>query len=118
MAYMRLRNIEIQEKRQTTVWPVSATTYLPSSWKNLLGFPFAGATVTRDSSLTLMPVQQRYEEVLNAFKAEMQEYVDSGFSANDCFPFVFENLVDTTGVPSADRAELRREMAEWTRKII
>jgi hypothetical protein len=65
-----------------------------------------------------MPVHQRYEEVMNAFKAEMQEYVNEGFSANDCFPFVFENLVDTTGVPSADRAELRREMAEWTRKII
>ena len=48
----------------------------------------------------------------------MQEYVNEGFSAGDCFPFVFENLVDTTGVPSADRAELRREMAEWTRKII
>ena len=68
--------------------------------------------------LHLMPVEQRYEEVLNAFKAEMEEYVSEGFSANDCFPFVFENLINSTGVPSADHAELRREMMEWTRKII
>lgn len=65
-----------------------------------------------------MPTQQRYEEVLNAFKAEMQEYVNDGFSANDCFPFVFENLVASTGVPSADRAELQRELMDWTRKIM
>lgn len=65
-----------------------------------------------------MPIQQRYEEVIIAFKAEMQEYVNEGFSANDCFPFVFENLINTTGVASADRAELHREMAEWTKKTI
>lgn len=64
-----------------------------------------------------MPLEQRYEEVMNAFKAEMEEYVSEGFSASDCFPFVFENLVNTTGLPSADRAELHREMAEWTKKI-
>jgi hypothetical protein len=46
MAYMRLRNIEIQKKRQTTVWPDSATTYLPLVMENLLGFPVAGETVT------------------------------------------------------------------------
>jgi hypothetical protein len=56
--------------------------------------------------------------VINTFKAEMQEYVNDGFSASDCFPFAFENLVNTTGVSSADHAELRREMMEWSRKIM
>jgi hypothetical protein len=65
-----------------------------------------------------MPLHQRYEEVLNAFKAEMQEYINEGFSANDCFPFVFENLINTTGVPTADRAELQQELRDWTRKIM
>ena len=64
-----------------------------------------------------MPLQQRYEEGINAFKAEMQEYVNEGFSAGDCFPFAFENLVNTAGVSGTDRAELRREMMEWTLKI-
>lgn len=70
-----------------------------------------------DSRYQLMPLQQRYEDVLNAFKAEMQEYVNEGFSAGDCFPFVFENLLSKTGVPHADRAELQRELMDWTRKI-
>lgn len=117
MAYMRLRNIGIREKRQTARCGHSDT-YLHASWQSLLTFRVAEPRVAGDSDCSNMPVHQRYEEVMNAFKAEMQEYVNEGFSANDCFPFVFENLVDTTGVPSADRAELRREMAEWTRKII
>ena len=65
-----------------------------------------------------MPIQQRYEDVMKAFQAEMEQYVNEGFSANDCFPFVFENLVNSTGMPSADRAELHREMMDWTRRII
>jgi hypothetical protein len=65
-----------------------------------------------------MPTEQRYEEVCNAFKAEMEEYISEGFRANDCFPFVFQNLIETTGVPVADRAELQQQLMDWTRKIM
>jgi hypothetical protein len=65
-----------------------------------------------------MASESRYEELFSQFKAEMQEYVDEGFQASDCFPFVFQNLIDTTGVPSADRAELQRDLMEWTKKIL
>ena len=65
-----------------------------------------------------MPSQQRYEEISNRFKAEMQEYVNGGFQASDCFPFVFQNLIETTGVAAADRAELQRELMEWTQKVM
>ena len=64
-----------------------------------------------------MPTEGRYEEIFSAFKAEMQEYVNEGFQASDCFPFVFQNLIETTGIPSAERAELHHAMMEWTRKI-
>lgn len=65
-----------------------------------------------------MPLEQRYQEICAAFKAEMQEYIKGGFRANDCFPFVFANLVETTGIPASDRAELQRELMEWTGKIL
>ena len=65
-----------------------------------------------------MPIEKRYEELCDTFKAELQEYVREGFRAGDCFPFVFQNLIETTGVPSADRAELHRELMEWTRKTM
>ena len=65
-----------------------------------------------------MPIEQRYEELSEAFKAEMQEYIAEGFRPTDCFPFVFANLIETTGLPSKDRAELRSELMEWTRKTI
>lgn len=65
-----------------------------------------------------MPTEQRYEELCNAFKTEMQEYMREGFRANDCFPFVFQNLIETTGVPAADRAQLQQELMDWTRKIM
>jgi hypothetical protein len=48
----------------------------------------------------------------------MQEYIQEGFRANDCFPFVFQNLIESTGVPVADRAELQQQLIEWTRKIM
>jgi hypothetical protein len=64
-----------------------------------------------------MPLEKRYE-LSAAFKAEMQEYVNEGFCANDCFPFVFQNVIDTTGLSTADRAELQRELIDWTRKIM
>ena len=65
-----------------------------------------------------MPVENRYEEICAAFKAEMQEYVNEGFRANDCFPFVFANLIEQTGIPAADRVELRRELTVWTAKTM
>jgi hypothetical protein len=65
-----------------------------------------------------MPVEQRYEELLNSFKAEMQQYVKEGFRASDCFPFVFQNVADGAGISIADRAELQRELLDWTRKIM
>lgn len=65
-----------------------------------------------------MPQENRYEDLCNAFKAEMQEYVEEGFRAGDCFPFVFQNLIESTGMPAADRLELRRELMDWTRKTI
>ena len=65
-----------------------------------------------------MPTEKRYEELCNAFKTEMQEYINEGFRANDCFPFIFANLIETTGIAMADRAELRRELMEWTAKIM
>jgi hypothetical protein len=65
-----------------------------------------------------MPAENRYEEICAAFKTEMQEYVNEGFQPNDCFPFVFQNLIESTGVPSADRAELQQALMDWTRKIL
>jgi hypothetical protein len=65
-----------------------------------------------------MPTEMRYEELLSAFKAEMQEYINEGFEASDCFPFVFQNLIDSTGVPGADRAEIQRALMDWTRKTM
>ncbi|HTG45972.1 MAG TPA: hypothetical protein VK633_15740 [Verrucomicrobiae bacterium] len=65
-----------------------------------------------------MPTEQRFEELCATFKAEMQEYINEGFRANDCFPFVFQNLIETTGVPAADRAELQRQLMDWTKKIL
>jgi hypothetical protein len=44
--------------------------------------------------------------------------VNEGFQPNDCFPFVFQNLIESTGVPSADRAELQQALMDWTRKIL
>jgi hypothetical protein len=65
-----------------------------------------------------MPVENRYQEVFAAFQSEMQEYVNEGFQANDCFPFVFQNLIESTGIPTADRAELQQALMDWTRKIL
>ena len=65
-----------------------------------------------------MPSESRYEELLTAFQAEMQEYVNDGFQASDCFPVVFQNLIETTGIPSADRAELQRRLMDSTRKVM
>jgi hypothetical protein len=65
-----------------------------------------------------MPTAQRHEELCETFKAEMQEYINEGFLANDCFPFVFQNLIETTGVPVSDRAALQQELMEWTSKIM
>jgi hypothetical protein len=65
-----------------------------------------------------MPTEQRYEELCNTFKAEMQECISEGFRANDCFPFIFQNLIETTGVPVADRAALQQDLMEWTGKIM
>jgi hypothetical protein len=65
-----------------------------------------------------MPVEQRYEELLSSFKAEMQQYVNEGFRASDCFPFLFQNLADTAAISIAERAELQRELLDWTRKIM
>ena len=65
-----------------------------------------------------MPTEKRYEELCNTFKAEMQEYIREGFRPNDCFPFVFQNLIETTGVPITDRAELQQDLMDWTRKIM
>jgi|1185.fasta_scaffold1407029_1 hypothetical protein len=65
-----------------------------------------------------MPTEKRHEELCNAFKAEMQEYINEGFRANDCFPFVFANLIESTGIAATDRAELRQELMEWTAKIL
>lgn len=65
-----------------------------------------------------MPTEHRFEEILNAFKTEMQEYVNEGFQARDCFPFVFQNLIETTGIPSSDRTQLQQVLLDWTRKIM
>lgn len=63
-----------------------------------------------------MPQENRYEDLCNAFKAEMQQYINEGFRPSDCFPFVFQNLVDSTGLPTTERAELRRQLMDWTKK--
>lgn len=65
-----------------------------------------------------MPREQRLEELAASFKSEMQQYIDEGFCASDCFPFVFQNLIETTGMGAADRAELRQELIEWTKKVL
>jgi hypothetical protein len=65
-----------------------------------------------------MPSEKRYDELVDAFAREMQEYVSEGFRASDCFPFVFQNLVETTGIPSADRAELQQRLMDWTKKTM
>ena len=65
-----------------------------------------------------MATEQRYEEICNTFKNEMQEYIKEGFQANDCFPFVFANLIESTGIPASDRALLQRDLMEWTAKIM
>ena len=65
-----------------------------------------------------MPIEKHYEQLLAAFQSEMQEYINEGFRANDCFPFVFANLIETTGIPAGERAELHRELMDWTRKIL
>ena len=65
-----------------------------------------------------MSQESRHEDLSNAFKAEMQQYVEGGFRPADCFPFVFQNLIETTGIPAKDRAELRQELLEWTRKTM
>ena len=65
-----------------------------------------------------MPLEQRHEEISNRFKAEMQEYVNSGFRASDCFPFVFQNVMESSGISPRDRAELQQELMEWTQKIL
>jgi hypothetical protein len=65
-----------------------------------------------------MPTQNRYDELRQAFQTEMQQYIQEGFRPNDCFPFVFQNIIESTGLPAADRADLQRELQEWTRKIM
>jgi hypothetical protein len=65
-----------------------------------------------------MPSEKRIEEISSRFKAEMQEYVNEGFRASDCFPFVFQNLMESSGISARDRAELQQELAEWTQKIM
>jgi hypothetical protein len=65
-----------------------------------------------------MPVEQRYEELLNSFKSEMQQYVNEGFRASDCFPFLFQSLADRAAISIADRAELQDQLLEWSRKIM
>ncbi len=65
-----------------------------------------------------MPFEKHYEELFAAFQSEMQEYIKEGFRANDCFPFVFANLIETTGIPMADRARLHQELMEWTSKVM
>lgn len=65
-----------------------------------------------------MPSAQHFEEITNRFKAEMQEYINDGFRATDCFPFVFQNLVESTGIAGTERTELHRALREWTQKIM
>ena len=65
-----------------------------------------------------MPVEQRYQEFVNNFKMEMQQCVNAGFRAGDCFPFLMQSLADDAGISLADRADLQQELIEWTRKII
>jgi hypothetical protein len=65
-----------------------------------------------------MPTENRYDEFRRAFQAEVKQYMQEGFRPADCFPFVFQTLIETTGVPAADRADLQRELQEWTRKIM
>lgn len=65
-----------------------------------------------------MSFENRHEELSKAFKAEMEEYIAEGFRSRDCFPVVFANLIESTGLPATDRAELRRELMEWTLKTI
>ena len=85
-----------------------------SKWLNLV----SGSLCRTVNDPLRMPTEQRYEHLCNAFKAEMQEYIRDGFRATDCFPFVFQNLIETTGVPIADRAALQQELMEWTQKIM
>jgi hypothetical protein len=65
-----------------------------------------------------MPTENRYDELFSVFKTEMQQYVDEGFRATDCFPFVFQNVIDSTGLPAADRSDLQQRLMDWTRKIM
>jgi hypothetical protein len=65
-----------------------------------------------------MAHEQRCDEFRKAFKEEMQLYVQEGFRPNDCFPFVFQNLIEQTGIGMKERSELQRELLEWTRKTI
>jgi hypothetical protein len=65
-----------------------------------------------------MPTEKHYEEIFRAFQSEMQEYINEGFRANDCFPFVFANLIETTGITGPDRTELHQQLMDWTRKIL
>lgn len=68
--------------------------------------------------LFAMPVEQRYQEFVNNFKTEMQQFVNDGFCATDCFPFLMQNLADDAGITLADRPDLQQELADWTRKIM
>jgi hypothetical protein len=64
-----------------------------------------------------MANESRYEELRQAFRSQMQQCIQSGFRPNDCFPFVFQNLIESTGIPAADSAELQRELLDWSGKI-
>lgn len=44
-----------------------------------------------------MPTEKRYDELRQGFPAEMQQYIQEGFRTNDCFPFVFQNIIETRG---------------------
>lgn len=65
-----------------------------------------------------MAHEQHCEECREAFQAEMQVYVQEGFRPSDCFPFVFQNLIEQTGLGMKERADLQSELLAWTRKIM
>jgi hypothetical protein len=65
-----------------------------------------------------MPSQQRFEDIPPVSKEKCTGYLDEGFQASDCRPFVFQKLIETTGLAGPDQAELQRELMEWTQKTM
>ena len=78
---------------------------------------FRSRRACAEGILSSMP-QQRFQELADRLNAELQEYVNEGFRASDCFPFVFQNLVESSGLSGADRAELHRQLKNRIQKAV